>query len=366
MADARDFEYMAQALRLARNGLYTTHPNPRVGCVLVNDGVIVGAGWHERAGGPHAEAHALAQAGTRARGATAYVTLEPCCHHGRTPPCSDALLNAGVARVVAAIEDPHSKVAGKGLAQLRAAGVTVETGVLAAEAHELNIGFIQRMTLGRPWVRAKLAMSLDGRTALASGESQWITGPDARRDVQQLRAQSDAIVTGINTVLKDDPALNVRLDGATRQPLRVLLDPALATPLTARTLTLPGQVLILTAQTAPTTAWAALSDAGAEIVTLPPDGIGLDLPAVMAELARREINEAHLECGATLAGAMLRAGLLDELVIYMAPVLLGDGGRGLFNLHLEQMSERVELHIYDMRAVGRDWRITARPSAIRA
>ncbi|MDS4040785.1 MAG: bifunctional diaminohydroxyphosphoribosylaminopyrimidine deaminase/5-amino-6-(5-phosphoribosylamino)uracil reductase RibD, partial [Candidatus Competibacter sp.] len=238
---------MARALALARRGLYGTDPNPRVGCVLVREGAIVGEGWHEHAGKPHAEANALETAGERARGATAYVTLEPCCHYGRTPPCTDALLRAGITRMVTAMPDPNPQVAGRGLAQLRAAGIGVECGLLEAEAQALNPGFIQRMTQGRPFVRVKLAMSLDGRTALASGQSQWLTGEAARQDVQRLRARSSAILTGIGTVLADDPSLNVRLPEAPRQPSRVILDTELRTPPTAKTLRLPGSVLIFTA-----------------------------------------------------------------------------------------------------------------------
>lgn len=363
MAEARDYRHMARALELAARGLYTTDPNPRVGCVLVRDGVVVAEGWHVRAGEPHAEVHALRAAGARALGATAYVTLEPCCHHGRTPPCTEALIAAGVARVVAAMEDPDPRVAGNGLSRLLDAGVAVECGVMAAEALALNPGFAQRLRTGRPWLRCKLAMSLDGRTALASGESQWLTGPEARRDVQRLRARASALLTGVGTMLADDPALTVRLEAAGgRQPLRVILDPALRTPPTARTLGLDGGVLILTAAADGRRA-AALEAAGAEVRQAPagPDG-RLDLHGVMAELARRQVNEVHLECGATLAGAVLRAGLLDELVVYMAPLLLGDGARGLFHLPgLERMAQRIALEIVDIRAVGRDWRITARP-----
>ncbi len=356
-----DYRFMARALTLARRGLYSTDPNPRVGCVLVKEGSVVGEGWHQRAGEAHAEVNALNAAGERARGATAYVTLEPCCHHGRTPPCTDALLKAGIVRLVAAMSDPNPQVAGKGLAILRDAGVVVECDLLETEARALNPGFIQRMTTGRPWVRVKLAMSLDGRTALASGESQWLTGAAARQDVQRLRARASAILAGIGTVLADDPSLNVRLPEATRQPLRVILDSGLRTPPTARTLRLPGSVLIFTAVADPT-AHELLRAAGAEIVILPRAKQGLELLAVMAELARRECNEVHVECGATLAGALLQAGLVDELVIYMAPLLLGDKARGLFQLPgLTKMQERWELEILEMRAVGRDWRVRLKP-----
>jgi diaminohydroxyphosphoribosylaminopyrimidine deaminase/5-amino-6-(5-phosphoribosylamino)uracil reductase len=356
-----DYRYMARALTLAWRGLYHTDPNPRVGCVLVKDGIVVGEGWHQRAGEAHAEVIALDAAGEQARGATAYVTLEPCCHHGRTPPCTDALLNAGITRLVAAMSDPNPQVAGKGLAILREAGVIVECGVLEAEARALNPGFIQRMTQGRPFVRLKLAMSLDGRTALASGESQWLTGEAARQDVQRLRARASAILTGVSTVLADDPSLNVRLPEATRQPLRVILDSGLRTPPTARTLRLPGSVLIFTAVADPA-AQAPLWAAGTDIVVVPRTERGLNLRAVMAELAHRECNEVHVECGPTLAGALLQAGLVDELVIYMAPLLLGDKARGLFQLpELAKMQERWELEVLEMRAVGRDWRVRLKP-----
>jgi diaminohydroxyphosphoribosylaminopyrimidine deaminase/5-amino-6-(5-phosphoribosylamino)uracil reductase len=358
---AEDHEYMSRALQLAARGLESTDPNPRVGCVLVREGAVVGEGWHERAGEPHAEVIALRQAGDRARGATAYVTLEPCSHHGRTPPCADALVAAGVARVVAAMIDPNPRVAGSGLERLRNAGVVAEYGLLQAQAEALNPGFAMRMRTGRPFVRAKLAMSLDGRTAMASGESKWITGDSARADVQRLRRRSSAILTGIGTVLADDPSLNVRgFEGsAPRQPLRVVLDPALRMPVTARMLTLPGHTLVFTA-TDDAERSAALQQAGAETVLVPASGQGVDLGASLQELGRREINEVLLECGATLSGAMLRAGLIDELVIYVAPHLMGDGARALFHLpQLHAMQERIGLEVREIRPVGEDWRITA-------
>lgn len=358
---ADDYRHMARALALAQHGLYSTDPNPRVGCVLVRDGHIVGEGWHERAGEAHAEIKALKAAGAQAQGATVYVTLEPCCHHGRTPPCTDALLNAGITRLVAAMADPNPQVAGRGLAQLRAAGVGVDCGLLEAEARALNPGFIQRMTQGRPFVRIKLAMSLDGRTALASGESRWLTGEAARRDVQRLRARSSAILTGIGTVLADDPQMNVRLAEALRQPLRVILDTELRTPPMAKILQPPDSALIFTA-VSDAVAQAPLRAAGAEIVVIPRRDWELNLRRVMAELARRECNEVHVECGSTLAGALLQAGLMDELVIYMAPLLLGDRARGLFQLpEWVRMSDRIELEMMEMRAVGRDWRVTLKP-----
>ncbi len=350
---------MARALTLARRGLYTTDPNPRVGCVIVRDGDIVGEGWHVRAGEPHAEVHALRAAGERARGATVYVTLEPCCHHGRTPPCTDALVQAGVARVVAAMPDPNPQVAAQGVAALAHAGITVDVGVLQAAAEALNPGFLQRMRGGRPWVRVKLGASLDGRSAMASGESKWITGAAARADVQRLRARSSAILTGSGTVLADDPALTVRMPGASRQPLRVVVDGRLRMPPDAQLLAGDGPVLVAAA--ADTPAAAQLRTRGADVVVLPSDAGRVDLPALLVELARREANEVLVEAGAGLNGALLAAGLVDELVLYMAPILMGDRARGLFHLPgLEKLADRVALEVQDVRAVGKDWRIVAR------
>jgi diaminohydroxyphosphoribosylaminopyrimidine deaminase/5-amino-6-(5-phosphoribosylamino)uracil reductase len=363
MTDASDHVHMAHALELAARGRYTTDPNPRVGCVLVRDGGVVGEGWHVRAGGPHAEINALHAAGERAQGATAYVTLEPCCHHGRTPPCTEALIGAGVRRVVAAMQDPNPRVGGAGFAALRAAGVEVRSGVLAAEAERLNPGFAMRMRHGRPWVRCKLAMSLDGRTAMAGGESRWITGEDARRDVHRWRARSSAILTGVGTVLADDPSLTVRLEGeefaGLRQPLRVILDSRLRTPPAARLLGLPGETLILTGA-ADRERESRLRREGISIVTLPMRTGRLDLAAVLTYLGRMEINEIHLEAGPTLSGSLLAGGWVDELLVYLAPHLMGDTARGLFSLPgLERMDQRIGLTISDIRAVGRDWRITA-------
>jgi diaminohydroxyphosphoribosylaminopyrimidine deaminase/5-amino-6-(5-phosphoribosylamino)uracil reductase len=362
MFSGDDAVYMARALRLAERGLLTTAPNPRVGCVLVREGAIVGEGWHERTGEPHAEINALQQAGSRAAGATVYVTLEPCCHHGRTPPCTDALIAAGVTRVVAAMEDPNPRVAGMGMAALQAAGIDAAAGLLAAAAEQLNSGFVMRMRQGRPRVRCKLAMSLDGRTAMASGESRWITGAAARHDVHQLRARSDAIMTGIGTVLADDPSLTVRLDGLDdgfRQPLRVILDSHLRTPPDARLLDSPGETLIITGADDAVNE-TRLTRSGIRVVTLPVQAGRLDLPAVLQYLGTLQINEVHLEAGNTLCGALLQAGLVDELVIYMAPHLMGEAARGLFALPgLEQMAQRIKLSINDIRAVGDDWRISA-------
>lgn len=371
---ADDYTYMARAIRLAEQGLYTTHPNPRVGCVLVRDGEVVGEGFHRRAGEPHAERNALAEAGEGARGATAYVTLEPCCHHGKTPPCSDGLIEAGVARVVVAMTDPNPQVSGQGVAQLEAAGIQVDQGVMTDQAMALNPGFIARMTRGRPFVRCKLAMSLDGRTAMASGESKWITGPDARQDVQRLRARSDAIVTGIGTVLADDPSMNVRLTAAELpgvasnayllQPLRVVLDPDLQISPAARLLNLPGQTLIVTASGDEDRRQALLA-VGAEVIRLPRHGIGIDLNQLMEQLAERGINEVLIETGPTLAGAAVAADVVDELVIYAAPILMGSDARGLLNLPaLTEMKDRIELQILDLRMVGVDLRVRARPTRI--
>lgn len=369
---ADDHRHMARALRLAERGLYTTEPNPRVGCVLVKDGAVVGEGFHLRAGEPHAERLALAAAGEAARGATAYVTLEPCCHHGRTPPCTDALIAAGVAAVVSAMRDPNPRVAGQGHARLQAAGIAVRSGLMADEARALNPGFVRRMEGGRPHVRCKLAASLDGRTAMASGESRWISSEASRRDVHRLRARSSAIVTGIDTVLADDPSLNVRLGPSDlpgvervaeiRQPLRVVLDSRLRCPPTARLLALPGETAVLCVEE-PAEPRAALVAAGATVVRLPAGEGRVSIAAALAWLAAREANEVLLETGPTLAGAALQAGLVDELIVYLAPHLMGDGARGLFRLPgLARMAERIALEIVDLRQVGPDLRITARIS----
>jgi diaminohydroxyphosphoribosylaminopyrimidine deaminase/5-amino-6-(5-phosphoribosylamino)uracil reductase len=377
MATTADYVFMARALHLAERGLYTADPNPRVGCVVVSEGQIVGEGWHCRAGEAHAEIHALRQAGERARGADVYVSLEPCCHHGRTPPCSDALIAAGVKRVVAAMEDPNPKVAGKGLAQLKQAGIEVETGVMHDEAQRLNPGFIRRMRNGRPWVRCKMAMSLDGRTALANGVSQWISGEAAREDVQHWRARSSAVVTGVGTVLADDPSLTVRLQpsvweqrgcgGEVRQPLRVVMDTRLRTPPQARILKQPGRTWLFTASD-DQAARHSLSAAGASIECLAPEPgrSGLNLGAALQRLAGEGVNEVWMEAGPTLSGAMLREGLVDQLIIYMAPLLMGNVARGLFHLQpFASLAECIALDITDMRAVGKDWRITAQVSKAR-
>jgi diaminohydroxyphosphoribosylaminopyrimidine deaminase/5-amino-6-(5-phosphoribosylamino)uracil reductase len=360
--DQLDTLHMARALELAGRGLWTTDPNPRVGCVIADGERVIAEGWHERPGGPHAEAAALAVAGVAARGATAYVTLEPCCHQGRTPPCADALVTAGLRRVCYAIRDPNPRVSGAGAARLAAAGIEVRSGVLAASARALNPGFLSRMERGRPWLRLKLAASLDGRTALANGQSRWITGDAARADVQVLRARSSAVMTGSATVRSDDPRLDVRLPEVTRQPLRVVLDTKLRTLPAARVVAPPGRLLLLTASS-DLVLRGALEAAGARIERLPEGPGGLDLCAVMRYLAGLEVNELQVEGGPTLAGALLRAGLVDELVLYLAPTLLGTDAQPLAQLSgVASMAERMELVICDLRRLGPDLRITLRPA----
>ena len=356
---AVDHGMMARALQLAERGLWTTTPNPRVGCVLVRDGEVVGEGWHERAGGPHAEVHALRAAGERARGATAYVTLEPCSHHGRTPPCAEALVAAGVTRVVAAMADPNPLVAGNGLALLRAAGIETACGLLENEARELNIGFVSRMTRGRPWLRLKAAASLDGKTALDNGSSQWITGPAARRDGHAWRARACAILTGIGTVRDDDPQLTVREVDTPRQPLRVIVDSRLETPLTAKILS-GGPVLVAAAVDDEKKA-NSLRAAGAEVLLLPNAAGKVELKDLLEELARRGINEVHAEAGFKLNGSLLREGLVDELLLYLAPCLIGHAAAGIFNLPaLAELDDRRLLQVRDLRQVGEDIRLIAR------
>jgi diaminohydroxyphosphoribosylaminopyrimidine deaminase / 5-amino-6-(5-phosphoribosylamino)uracil reductase len=382
---AIDHGHMAQALRLAERGLYTTQPNPRVGCVIASGEHVVGQGWHRRAGEPHAEVFALREAGERARGATAYVTLEPCAHWGRTPPCADALIAAGVARVVIAAEDPFPQVDGHGIAKLREAGIDVQTGLMRDAAREINIGFFSRIERGRPWVRVKLAMSLDGRTALANGESKWITGEAARADVQRWRARSSAILTGSGTVLADNPRLTVRLagdfpllgeqgKGTTRDapshetskpaafipPLRVILDRHLSTPASSHVLDGHAPTLLLHA--------ASVKSAdhrfdNVELAAVAEQGDALDLQAVLTLLAERYCNEVHVEAGPTLCGALFAAGLADELLLYIAPVMLGDSARPLMHLPpLGDMAARLSLHIVEQRQVGSDWRLRLRPT----
>ena len=363
--DAADHAFMAEAVQLARRGIYTTHPNPNVGCLIVAGGEVLGRGWHRRAGESHAEVYALREAGEGARGATAYVTLEPCSHTGRTPPCADALLEAGVARVVVGMQDPNPQVAGQGIERLRNAGVRVESGLLEAQVRELNPGFISRMERGRPWLRLKLAASLDGRTAMASGESRWISGPEARQDVQRWRARSSAVMTGMGTVLSDDPSLNVRLEASqlygvepVRQPVRVVLDSQLRLSPQARLLSLPGETLVITVSDN-TAARSALEQAGATVCVVESLNGKPSPEAVLGELAERGMNEVLLECGPTLAGAFMSAGLVDELVLYLAPHLMGDAARGLFHLPgLEKMQDRIALQWQDIRKVGETLRVT--------
>ena len=360
MSVRQDVFYMARAIQLAKKGCYTTDPNPRVGCVLVRNNVVIGEGWHVKAGLGHAEVEALKNVHDT-QGATAYVTLEPCSHHGKTPPCCDALIKAGVSRVVAAMQDPNPQVSGRGLAKLKAAEIEVSCGVLQEDAIALNRGFIKRMTENRPFVRSKLAMSLDGRTAMASGESKWITSAQARADVHRLRAESSAILTGINTVLADDPALNARVAWDVVQPIRVVLDSGLNMPVTARMAKLPGRNLILTCSR-DDQKQQALQEIGFEIYQLADKNARLDLHAVMNFLAQQQINEVLVEAGSILNGALLAEGLVDEWVVYMAPCILGDQGRGLFSLPgLQQMADKKQLKLLDVRQVGQDLKLTYTP-----
>jgi diaminohydroxyphosphoribosylaminopyrimidine deaminase/5-amino-6-(5-phosphoribosylamino)uracil reductase len=357
MSARQDTVYMARAIQLAKRGRFTTDPNPRVGCVLVRDDVVIGEGWHMQAGCGHAEVEALKDV-QDAQGATAYVTLEPCSHHGRTPPCCDALIKAGVRRVVAAMQDPNPQVSGRGLEKLKAAGVQVTCGVLAEDASALNRGFVKRMTENRPFLRSKLAMSLDGRTAMASGESKWITSSEARADVHKLRAGSSAVLTGINTVLADDPAMNARVDWDVVQPLRVVLDSGLNMPVTARMASLPGRSLILTCSRNEYKC-QALQDAGFEVYRLACKNARLDLHQVMNFLAGQQINEVLVEAGPILNGALLAEGLVDEWVVYMAPCVLGDKGRGLFTLpDLQCMADKKNLKLCNVRQIGPDLKLT--------
>jgi diaminohydroxyphosphoribosylaminopyrimidine deaminase/5-amino-6-(5-phosphoribosylamino)uracil reductase len=364
-----DIRMMARALQLARKARYWAAPNPHVGCVLVRDGAVIGEGFTRPAGEHHAEIEALAAAGDAA-GATAYVSLEPCSHHGKTGPCADALITAGVRRVVAAMQDPNPQVAGNGLGRLREAGIATDCGLLESEAREIIAGFVARMTRGRGRVRVKLAMSVDGRTAMASGESQWITGPAARSDVQRLRAGSCAIVTGVGTVLADDCALTVREDqlgladealrrALVRSPLRVVVDSRLQTPVGARVVSGKVPTLLLHG---PEAEGAPVGyPGGVETLALARGQDGLDLGGLMAELAARQCNEILVESGPRLAGGLLRAGLVDELIVYMAPCLLGDQARPLLALPLESMAQKLPLALADARRVGDDWRFTFTP-----
>lgn len=365
MNSQADCIHMARALQLAERGLYTTAPNPHVGCVLVRDNEVVGEAWHVRAGEGHAEVNALHKAGEQAKGATAYVSLEPCSHHGRTGPCVQALIGAGVKRVVAAMQDPNPLVSGQGLAQLRAAGIEVSDGLMQAQAEVLNRGYIKRMQTGKPWVHCKLAMSVDGRTAMASGESKWISSAESRQQVHRLRARCAAVITGIGTVLADDPRLNIRLDeqapqGGWLAPVRVVLDSELRMPLNANLLQQSGRTIVVTASQNERRK-KLLQDRGAEILYLPSTEGRIDLAELLVYLGQEQMNEVLVETGATLSGAMLQAGLIDELKIYMAPHLMGNQARGLFNMAgLDTMDQRIDLQILDIKAVGTDWCLTAK------
>lgn len=363
-----DLEWMADALRLAKKGLYTTSPNPRVGCVIVKDGVKVGEGWHQKAGEPHAEVHALRAAGDQARGATAYVTLEPCSHYGRTPPCAEGLIKAGVSRVVGAVRDPNPSVAGRGYEMLRQAGIEVVESCLEPEATAINAGFMKRMRTGMPYVRVKLAMSLDGRTAMASGESQWITGSAARRDVQALRAQSCAVITGADSVIIDNPSMTVRPDeagldipeGLRRQPLRVIVDGAHRVSNEATIFDKPGDILIA-ARTPPASLINRDTGLGALSYWAGERDEHTDIDALLRHLATQGSNEVLIESGAKLAAAFVSAGLVDELIVYCAPTLLGSDARPLLSLPLSEMKQQIRWQWQDVRMVGDDLRLTLRP-----
>jgi diaminohydroxyphosphoribosylaminopyrimidine deaminase/5-amino-6-(5-phosphoribosylamino)uracil reductase len=374
-----DVEIMQLAIRLAKKGLYTTQPNPAVGCVIVKDGEIIGEGWHRMAGEAHAEINALKQAGSSAKGAAVFVTLEPCSHTGKTPPCADALIKAGVKEVIVAMTDPNPLVAGQGLKKLNDAGIKTQSGLLETQARALNPGFIKRMESGRPFVRVKMAMSLDGRTAMASGESQWISGEASRNDVQRLRAESSAILTGIETVLADDPSMNVRLtaeqlgivadsvqagsaqaeSAQVRQPKRIVLDSQFRMPSQAKIFSLEGQCIVYT-----TVNVDNRKDYPFIIETCDSQDGKIDLHWLMKDLADKEVNLLHIEAGSVLCGALLQNALVDEIVVYMAPHIMGDSAKGLFNLPgLEKMKDRISLQIKDVRAIGIDVRIIAQPVA---
>ncbi len=357
-----DSDYMARALRLARRGLYTAHPNPRVGCVLVNNDSIVGEGWHRKTGEAHAEVNALDDASGDVSGATAYVTLEPCSHHGTTPPCSSALIEAGVAEVVVAMVDPYPKVSGSGIAALLQAGIKVRSGLMGDEALKLNEGFCSRVSRARPFVRLKVAASLDGCTAMANGESQWITGKEARADVQRLRATSGAVMAGIGTLLADDPSLTIRdenIENDGMQPLRVVLDSQLRTPPAARMLGLPGDTVVFCQRDNNRN---ALENAGAKVIVVDGAGDQVNLAAVLQQLAVFGINDLLVEAGPILAGSLLMAGLVDELVIYQAPHIMGSETRGMFTTpDWQNLQQKLALKVVDVRQVGVDSRITLRP-----
>lgn len=358
-----DQQAIARALELAMQGLFITSPNPRVGCVVVKQGKIIGEGYTQPAGQAHAEVQALndaARRGNDVRGATVYVTLEPCSHYGRTPPCADALIRAGVAKVVAAIADPNPLVSGKGLEKLKAAGIEVTCGVLEEEASEINIGFLSRMRRAKPWVRMKAAASLDGKTALHNGKSQWITSNAARDDGHWWRARACAILTGIGTVQLDDPQLNIRAVETPRQPQRIVVDSQLQIDPAAKVLTGAGGSTLIVAAQGNSEKEAMLRDCGAEVLILPNAHGKVDLPTLMTELGRRQINELHVEAGFKLNGSLIRENCVDELLLYFAPSLIGDA-QGLFNLPaLEGLDRKMDLRFHDVRRIGPDLRILAR------
>ncbi|MGE0802969.1 MAG: bifunctional diaminohydroxyphosphoribosylaminopyrimidine deaminase/5-amino-6-(5-phosphoribosylamino)uracil reductase RibD [Lautropia sp.] len=356
-----DHALMSRALELARHGLYTTTPNPRVGCVIVRDNAVVGEGWHRRTGEPHAEILALAEAGDRARGATVYVTLEPCSHQGRTPPCTDLLIESRVARVIAAMEDPNPLVNGQGLERLRAAGIDVRCGLMAQEAQALNVGFIARMTRGRPWLRLKVAATLDGVTALPDGRSQWITSEEARNDGHRWRARACALLTGIGTVKADNPRLTVRAVATARQPDKVLIDSRLEVNPAAELFRDSGALVIhaLAEEAVGAERRERLRDAGCELLSLPNEHGKVDLFAAMQELGRREYNEVHVEAGARLNGSLVAAGCVDEVLAYVAPALLGRGLPGFDMPVVDDLQRRVRLRWLDVDRTGEDLRLRA-------
>ncbi|WP_416777381.1 bifunctional diaminohydroxyphosphoribosylaminopyrimidine deaminase/5-amino-6-(5-phosphoribosylamino)uracil reductase RibD [Xenorhabdus budapestensis] len=373
-----DETYMSRALELAYQGRFTTSPNPNVGCVIVKDDQIIGEGFHLRAGEPHAEVHALRMAGNKAEGATAYVTLEPCSHHGKTPPCADALIAAGISRVVVAMQDPNPQVAGRGLYKLQQAGIAVEHGLMMEQAEILNKGFLKRMRTGFPYLQLKLGASLDGRTALASGESKWITSAEARQDVQKLRAQCSAILSSSATVLADDPSLTVRwneLDAETqsvypqellRQPIRIIVDSQNRVTPQHQVVQQPGQYWLVHTDSAGSDKdeqhWTENIEQVVESIVLPTHGAGVDLVLLMMQLGKRQINSVWAECGPTLAGALLSLGLVDELILYIAPKVLGNNARGLFVIpELQKLSDAPEFTLMDVKQVGPDVRLRLRP-----
>jgi len=367
---SNDLNYMLEAIQLAKRGWYTTHPNPRVGCVLVKNQKIIGRGWHQQAGSAHAEINALSDAKSDVKGATAYVTLEPCSHFGKTPPCCDALINTGIKRVVIAMQDPNPLVAGQGMERLKHAGIEVISGVLEKEAKTLNRGFIKRMIEKKPFVRCKMAASLDGQTALSSGESKWVTSTEARQDVQRLRAESSAILTGIGTVLADDPSMTVRDSSFNiiHQPARIIVDSQLRISASANILHQPGQVHLFVSEKAVSKnaklldKYKQIQQTGALVHTIDEGDHGLNLQQILNKLAQLEFNEILLETGKTLAGSMLSAALVDELMIYLAPKLMGSEGRGMFDLSaINTMQDVMDLKIEDVRSIGKDIRITAVP-----